>query len=1198
MRNSPSCFQISNSFRRSISNPAKYGSKIVLGGTVFVLTLVIFISFAFGQGNLVPVKVAPGTLHFGKIVVGETSAVSTVTLISKENVPLNFTSILPSGDFAITSNTCGSSIPAKGACTVGLTFSPTDIGSRTGTLLFKDDAANSPQEVDLTGNGSSSVSFSPPSLALSFASTPVGDSAVTKTVTLTNNLNTTLTVSPPTALGDFAIASNTCAAGVGAGLTCTIGVSFTPTAVGARTGTLIVPFTAFGGPAMISLSGTGNAAHLLFIGVTPANPSIVLGLNQQFTATGTFKDGETANLTTSVTWASSASGVATISNTSGSQGLATSVGQGATNVTATLGAIIGSTNFTVSAPVLVSIAVTPANPSILLGGMQQFTATGTYNNGSMQNLTSTATWSSSIPTVASISNASGSQGLATPVTVGTTIIQASSGAINGSTNLTVTAGFVFTGSMSTVRGAPTATLLNNGLVLIAGGGDSTGAIASAELYNPSTAMFTLTGSLNTARGGHTATLLLNGMVLLAGGNGSSGTLASAELYNPATGTFTPTGSMNISRVDDSAALLSNGMVLIAGGDAGVNAFASAELYDPTTGTFTPTGSLTTARTRHTATLLNNGMVLIAGDDSAFNALASAELYNPATGTFIATGSMNAGRFNHTATLLNDGMVLLAGGCASGCSVLASAELYDPATGTFTVTGSMNTARYFHTARLLNNGMVLMAGGVGSSAYLASAELYDPATGAFTQTGGLNTARYVDAAALLNDGMVLIAGGIDSSGNALASAELYEPGTFTPLNLVSIAVTPSSSTLSPGTTQQFIATGTFSDSSAQQLASVAWSSSDTTLAQVSSDAGNHGQSIAVAAGAVTISATAGSISGSATLTVRPTGFVLTGSMSTAHYAPTETLLNNGLVLIAGGYNGSALAISELYNPATGTFTSTGSLNTARYGHTATLLNNGMVLIAGGVNSSYLASAELYNPTTGTFTPTGSLITARVDDTATLLNNGTVLIAGGDAGVNAFASAELYDPTTGTFTLTGSLTTGRTRHTATLLNNGMVLIAGDDFAFNALASAELYNPATGTFIATGSMNTGRFGHTATLLNNGLVLMAGGCASGCNSLASAELYDSATGAFTVTGSLNTARYAYTATLLNNGMVLMAGGYNAGALASAELYNPATGTFTPTGSMNTARTVHAATLLPNGMVLIVGGYNGSVFFASAELY
>ncbi len=111
-------------------------------------------------------------------------------------------------------------------------------------------------------------------------------------------------------------------------------------------------------------------------------------------------------------------------------------------------------------------------------------------------------------------------------------------------------------------------------------------------------------------------------------------------------------------------------------------------------------------------------------------------------------------------------------------------------------------------------------------------------------------------------MVLIAGG-EGSGGALASAELYEPATLTPPDLESIAITPATPTLSPGTTQQFIATGTFSDTSTEQLASVTWSSSNTTLAQITNDASNHGLSLAIAPGsatstAVTITATAGSV----------------------------------------------------------------------------------------------------------------------------------------------------------------------------------------------------------------------------------------------------------------------------------------------------------------------------------------------------
>src|SRR5208337_2784106 len=205
-----------------------------------------------------------------------------------------------------------------------------------------------------------------------------------------------------------------------------------------------------------------------------------------------------------------APGVATIN----AAGLASSVSPGSTTITATwvtttpLGratrvtpgspiinpprsTISASTTLTVTDPLLVSMAVTPVNPSIAAGTTQQFTATGTYSNGSTQNLTSTAVWSSSAPGVATISTA----GLASALAPGQTTIAAASGAINGSTTLTVTSGFVLTGNLNTARGYQTATLLDNGLVLVAGGLGSSGALASAELYNPATGTFTPTGSL-------------------------------------------------------------------------------------------------------------------------------------------------------------------------------------------------------------------------------------------------------------------------------------------------------------------------------------------------------------------------------------------------------------------------------------------------------------------------------------------------------------------------------------------------------------------------------------------------------------------------------------------------------------------------------------------------------------------------------
>ena len=173
--------------------------------------------------------------------------------------------------------------------------------------------------------------------------------------------------------------------------------------------------------------------------------------------------------------------------------------------------------------------------------------------------------------------------------------------------------------------------------------------------------WTATGSMGTARTGHTATLLQSGKVLVAGGSDGSVYLSSAELYDPATGTWTSTGSLADARGNHTATLLPSGKVLVAGGlGSGFTYLSSTELYDPASGMWTATGSLGTARWGHTATLLPSGKVLVAGGFNA-GSLSSAELYDPASGTWTATGSMSTPRYGHTATLLPSGKVLVAGG---------------------------------------------------------------------------------------------------------------------------------------------------------------------------------------------------------------------------------------------------------------------------------------------------------------------------------------------------------------------------------------------------------------------------------------------------------------------------------------------------------------------------------------------------------
>src|ERR1022692_205492 len=168
------------------------------------------------------------------------------------------------------------------------------------------------------------------------------------------------------------------------------------------------------------------------------------------------------------------------------------------------------------------------------------------------------------------------------------------------------------------------------------------AVTASPAVAQTSATWTVTGSLNTARAGHTATLLPSGQVLVAGGENTAGILASVELYNPSTGQWTVTGSMATPRINHQATLLPNGQVLVSGGDNTTGALASAELYNLFTGQWTTTGSMTIPRSLHGATLLFNGQVLVAaGNNTVGSTGNTAELYNPSTGTWRATGSMQS-----------------------------------------------------------------------------------------------------------------------------------------------------------------------------------------------------------------------------------------------------------------------------------------------------------------------------------------------------------------------------------------------------------------------------------------------------------------------------------------------------------------------------------------------------------------------------
>jgi WD40 repeat protein len=332
------------------------------------------------------------------------------------------------------------------------------------------------------------------------------------------------------------------------------------------------------------------------------------------------------------------------------------------------------------------------------------------------------------------------------------------------------------GVMGEQRAAHTATLLPNGKVLITGGfrkaadGRSQIYFSSAELYDPAKRTFRSTGPMTYRRCGHTATLLKNGLVLIAGGVADMGVLSSAELYNPAAGTFIPISSMSARRCDFTATLLTDGRVLLCGGGSR-DALATAEIFNPSTKLFTVTGEMAAPRLAHTASLLPDGEVLVTGGSShRYVVLATAELYNPATGKFHAVGDMEQPRYKHAAAEIEGGPVLILGGSTKDDwrGTLSAAERYDPAQGTFSRVPNLLHARFKMPEAVvtLKSGSILIAGGD------STLELLDPSTGESRIVASLGNPRYYGTATALQSGDVLIVGGYDDKLRSTNKAWLY------------------------------------------------------------------------------------------------------------------------------------------------------------------------------------------------------------------------------------------------------------------------------------------------------------------------------------------------------------------------------------------------------------------------------------------
>lgn len=342
------------------------------------------------------------------------------------------------------------------------------------------------------------------------------------------------------------------------------------------------------------------------------------------------------------------------------------------------------------------------------------------------------------------------------------------------------------------------------------------------------------------------------------------------------------------------------------------------------------------------------------------------------------------------------------------------------TGSFAATGNLNTARADAVAVRLSSGNVLVAGGDGAGgAPLSSTEIYDPTTGVWTTAAPMPVAVGQAAGVLLPDGDVLVVGGLTSSSgtpSVTGAAELYDP-----------------------TTGQ-------------------WSST----APLASSAASYGASAVV-------------------------------------------LPASGDVLYVGGTDGTGSSqatvdLSQLYNPATGAWTATvGQLPTGVANAAAAVLGNGNILLGGGSTQSAGSTArvsalsEIYQPTTGTWLTAPAMPVGVAYSVATVLGDGDVLVAGGESSPDggATAASQLYDPSSGTWSTAGALPFSSFAATASLTSSGDVLYAGGltDGSNDATADAALFDPTSGQWTSTASLPAAAGGATATVLGDGAVLVAGG-------------------------------------------------------------------------------------------------------------
>lgn len=659
----------------------------------------------------------------------------------------------------------------------------------------------------------------------------------------------------------------------------------------------------------IYLQGLGT---LTSIAVTPANGSVARGGTQQMTAIGTYSNGTPQNLSSLVTWSSSNTTVATIS----AAGLAMGVSAGATNIVAVYGAISGSTALTVNPPTLQSISVTPGNQTITTGDTEQYTATGTYSDGSVQNLTTSVTWTSMNPSVATISTS----GLARAIARGTTFIEAASGSVVGNTELdVVNAGATL---VSIAVTPATFSLLPGGTQQMTATGTysdgSTQNLTSSVTWSstsPAVATVNASGLVTGVAAG-SATIRATSGSMIGSAQAtvpSASNLAGWWTFNQGSGNSVPDASGN----GNSAALM-NGISWVTGQNGYAIAANGANQYVQipatnlsSTHAITWTAWVNRTWTSGATTLIENsanfnGSTTGFGffpDDSA-DCRTSGTMMTGVHGNVGYTLSCyrqpSSGVWHHIAVVYDKTQA-----AANVTSLYIDGVLQTPVSQPYSATntntfGSNPTylfarggsgefaAGELYDLRLFNQALTaaqiqqIYQPDMGSlvSITVAPANLSIPQgrTQQYTATGNYSNGGTADmtgsvtwsssntAVATINSAGVATAAGVGMTNIQATASSLTGAAGLTVTaapSLVSLTVSPANVSLSPGGTQQMTATGTYSDGSTQNLTgSVTWSSTSTTVATVNAS----GLVTALAAGSATIRGVYQSMAGTSPVTV--------------------------------------------------------------------------------------------------------------------------------------------------------------------------------------------------------------------------------------------------------------------------------------------------------------------------------------------